>query len=232
MPRPPLDEDTKREVTIRLIRAAQSIIFSEGLEAVTIRKIAKIAKVNSAILYKYFQDLDELLLFANTDLLKDYTRDLIIQSQNNTMCQPKSAYLQSWKLFCHYSFKYPECMNHLFFCKHSDDLERIIQSYYDLFSEQLEEMNITLSAMICSGNLYQRNSEVLQLLFTGHISKKRIDLINDLTVSYYHMLLNEKISGGDAIDNNELTKRMLYACRQTLLISYGIHWIQNHDFSS
>lgn len=232
MPRPPLDEDTKKEVTIRLIRATQSIIFSEGLDGITIRKIAETAKVNSAILYKYFQDLDELLLFANTDLLKDYAKDLIIQSKNNTMSQPKQAYLLNWKLFCHYSFKYPECMNHLFFCKHSDDLKRIIQSYYDLFSEQLEEMNVTLHALIQSGNLYQRNLEILQPLFKGRISKKRIDLINNLTVSYYRMLLNEKIAGGDAVDNNELIKRMLYACRQIMLLSYGIRRIQDNGPTS
>ena len=69
-------------------------------------------------------------------------------------------------------------------------------------------MNVTLHALIQSGNLYQRNLEILQPLFKGRISKKRIDLINNLTVSYYRMLLNEKIAGGDAVDNNELIKRM------------------------
>ena len=227
MPRPPLNDETKKEVTISLIRAAQSIIFSEGLEAVTIRKIAKIAKVNSAILYKYFQDLDELLLFANTDLLKDYTKELISKSQQNRKGDPRLDYLMSWKLFCHYSFQYPECMNHLFFCRHSDLLENVIQSYYDLFAEQLEGLSISLQTMIVSGNLYQRNMEVLRPLFKGRISKRRLDLINELTVSYYRMLLNEKITLGDQTDNEALTKRMLYACRQVLLLSYGVRWL--HD---
>lgn len=227
MPRPPLNDETKKEITISLIRAAQSIIFSDGLEAVTIRKIAKIAKVNSAILYKYFQDLDELLLFANTDLLKDYTSELIAKSKQNRRKDPKLEYLMSWKLFCQYSFQYPECMNHLFFCKHSDDLEEIIPAYYDLFSEQLEGMSVSLQAMIRNGNLYQRNMEVLAPLFPSRISKKRLKLINDLTVSYYRMLLNEKITSGKAADNEELTRRMLYACRQVLLLSYQISRDEN-----
>lgn len=222
MPRPPLDDEAKKAIMIRLIQTTQDIIFSEGLETVTIRKIARIAKINSATLYKYFKDLDELILYASTDLLKDYTQELIYQSRRNKSNDPKLEYLMTWKLFCHYSFRYPECMNHLFFGKHSSNLEHIIPSYYDLFAEQIEGMSISLQAMIRCGNLYQRNLEVLAPIFEKRISLKRLSLINNLTVSYFRELLNEKVAAGDELDNEVLTQRMMYACRQILLLAHGL----------
>ncbi|MCH4167075.1 MAG: TetR/AcrR family transcriptional regulator [Megasphaera sp.] len=221
MSRPPLKEEEKRKVTARLIQATQEIIFSDGLDTVTIRKIANIAKVNSAVLYKYFRDLDELILFASTDLLKEYTADLIKQNARQAAKNPSIDYLLSWKLFCRYSFQYPECMRHLFFGKHSDDLSRIIRSYYDLFSEQLEGLSISLQAMLRSGDIYAHNLEVLRPLFTGRMSEKRVQLINDLTVAYYHKLLDDRIAAGNDADIETLTNQMLYACRQILVLSYG-----------
>lgn len=43
------------------IDAANQIIENEGIESVTIRKVADIAGYNSATLYNYFNDLNHLL---------------------------------------------------------------------------------------------------------------------------------------------------------------------------
>lgn len=221
-----LREEEKRKMAARLIRVTQKIIFSDGLDTVTIRKIAKKASVNSAVLYKYFRDLDELILFASTDLLREYTGELIKQNARQTVKTPSMDYLLNWKLFCHYSFKYPECMWHLFFGKHSDNLNRIIRAYYDLFSKQLEKVSISLQAMLRCGDIYARNLEVLKPLFTGCMSEKQIQLLNDVSVAYYRKLLDDRITAGDDADIEALTNKMLYACRHVLVLSYGVHNLQ------
>ena len=46
------------------IRAAEEVIESDGLDKVTIRKVAQLAAYNSATLYNYFEDLDHLIFFT------------------------------------------------------------------------------------------------------------------------------------------------------------------------
>lgn len=219
MGRPALAEETAREITIRLIQAAQDLILTEGMENVTIRKIAKKARLNSALLYKYFQDLDELLLFSCVDLFKSYCYDLTQNSKLMEHATPREIYRITWRLFCQYAFVYPECMNQLFFSKHSSHLGHVIQAYYMLFPEQLEGISGHLQVMIRSADLYQRNLEVLRPLLRDRVPESRLHLINDLTVSYFNMLLNEKIAGGDQVDNAHQTARMLEACE--LLVTLG-----------
>lgn len=213
MGRQPLNKEAQKDITIRLIKATQEVSFLEGLEAVTIRKISKQSGLNIATLYKYFGDLDELLLFTCVDLFKSYANDLIDYEAHTKTSSPEKTYMITWELFCRYSFKYPEYINRLFFGKHSDRLAHVIKAYYDLFPEQLERMSQYLQVMLRSADLYKRNLEVLQPLLKDRISQQCVNLINDLTISYFYKLLNEKISGGDQINNTAQTERMLDACR-------------------
>ncbi|MDX5609295.1 TetR/AcrR family transcriptional regulator, partial [Clostridioides difficile] len=42
------------------IEAAQNIMENEGIENITLRKVADMAGYNSSTLYKYFKNLDHL----------------------------------------------------------------------------------------------------------------------------------------------------------------------------
>ena len=53
------------------IIAAQQIIQEEGIKAVTIRKVAALAGYNSATIYNYFENLENLLFFASMKYLRD-----------------------------------------------------------------------------------------------------------------------------------------------------------------
>ncbi|MDO5111120.1 MAG: TetR/AcrR family transcriptional regulator [Clostridia bacterium] len=213
MGRPKLSVEKRREVEMQLIRITNELIHREGLGAVTIRKIAQEAGLNSAILYKYFADLDELLMFACVDIFKAYPRELAQSEKRMELASPEKVYLITWELFCKHAFAYPECMHHLFFGKHSDQLGHVVADYYELFPEQLAGMSDDLQVMIRTSKLRARNLEVLRPLLRGREPEARLNLINDLTVSFFHTLLLEKMSGGDAVDNGTQTARMLEACR-------------------
>ena len=64
---------TKRKrIMIYFIEATQKLIQSEGIDGLSIRKIATEAGYNSATIYNYFQDLEHLTLFASVCYLRDY----------------------------------------------------------------------------------------------------------------------------------------------------------------
>ena len=73
----------RKELTLRqkrnmmyFVEATEKILKEEGIPGVTIRRIAAEAGYNSATLYNYFQDLDELILFGSVCFLRDYLLSL------------------------------------------------------------------------------------------------------------------------------------------------------------
>ena len=50
---------------IYFIEATEKLIRSDGVEGLSIRKIASEAGYNSATLYNYFEDLEHLVLFGS-----------------------------------------------------------------------------------------------------------------------------------------------------------------------
>jgi len=213
MGRPQLTQEEIRENALQLIRAAQTLIVRDGMAAVTIRNVAAEAGVSSASLYKYFRDLDELILFACVDFLKSYAHELVKREKMLKNPTPAQRYLLSWELFCKQAFTYPECLRHMFFGKHSDRLTHVIRAYYGMFPELLTEMSETFQVMMQGSRLRQRNLEVLRPLLGGQVMEERLLLINDLTVSYFRMLLEEKIADADGVDGERQMERMLDACR-------------------
>lgn len=213
MGRPRMTAETTKQMTIRLIEAAHNLIVREGMEQVTIRKIAVDVGMNSASLYKYFKDLDELLLYACIDIFKAYTNDLIRHTVDHQQESPTETYLATWRYFCIYGFLYPACINHLFFSKHSDQLDAVIERYYTLYPDRLSGMPGQLQVMIRSSDLYKRNLEVLRPIFAESVSEETLAMINELTVSYFRMLLGEVLHRAEQIDTEQQTERMLTACR-------------------
>ena len=68
MPRPPLTMEEKRTIATSLIHAAQQIIFTEGLANVTLRKVSKLANVNTAILYRHFSAFCQCRFIKKNDI--------------------------------------------------------------------------------------------------------------------------------------------------------------------
>lgn len=56
------------------IEATKSLMDSVGEEGLSIRKIAAKAGYNSATIYNYFQDLDELMLFGSVSFFAMFSK--------------------------------------------------------------------------------------------------------------------------------------------------------------
>jgi AcrR family transcriptional regulator len=148
--------DIKKKRVIKLfIEAASDIIDEEGIEGVTIRKVAERTGYNSATIYSYFDNLRQLVFFAAAASLHDYVAAMpsYISSGKTTVEQ----FLLMWECFCRYSFQKPR----VYYAVFSDDIgaqpEALVAHYYELFPEELEEAPAYLQPMLRETDLRQRN---------------------------------------------------------------------------
>jgi AcrR family transcriptional regulator len=173
--------------------------------------------MNSALIYRYFKDIDEVILFACVHVLQEYTREMADASRANEEPDDISdlqIYYLSWELFCKHAFKYPEEYNTLFFSRHSGNLSDAITEYYRLFPhDRGAEDDMVLEGMYRSSNLKSRNLMLLIPVLEGKRSEREIILINDMTVSFFYALLKQLIVHEKGVTAESQTVRMLESIR-------------------
>ncbi len=190
------------------IEAAQNIMENEGIENITLRKVADMAGYNSSTLYKYFKNLDHLISFASIKYFKDYNLNIsrCIENVNDEY----KKYIIMWKLFCKHSFDNAQAFYQVFFNLSSDELSYITKQYYDMFPEDLGIHDSDISLMITGESIKERNKILLNnLVDTGYIPAKDLDIINDIIISFYKNLLFLKKNTGKNSDDDELTMKMI-----------------------
>ena len=106
-------QEKRKRIMSYFINATIELMEKEGIENLTIRKVAEQAKYNSATLYHYFSNLDELELFASVKCLDEYMQETLIHKAEGKDFQ--EWYLGQWRCFCRHSFQRPRIYNFLFF---------------------------------------------------------------------------------------------------------------------
>lgn len=204
----------KRRMMGYFISAALRIIEEEGLEAVTVRKVADYAGYNSATLYNYFDNLNHLLFFSSMNYLKDYVIALPKYLEGSK--DPIDKYLRIWRCFCDYSFINPRIYQSIFFNNHNYSIKDAVKQYYSIFPEELSDQPEFLIKMLMEGDIYYRNIQLLRSIEDdGFISTDNIDKINEMTLLIYQGMLfdiisKEQFSIAEAID------RTLFYIKATL----------------
>ncbi|WP_026478330.1 TetR/AcrR family transcriptional regulator [Alkaliphilus transvaalensis] len=186
-------EIQKRRMMSYFIEATNQIIEDEGIEAVTIRKVADIAGYNSATLYNYFSDLEHLVFYASLKYLKEYALDLpnYVKGANG----PLEKYLAIWRCFCFYSFSNPRIYQTIFFNKYSDSLSDALEEYYTIFPEELGEQAEDMLPMLLKRNIYERNIAALRSCVKDKfINEDAIEDINEMILLIYQGMFSRIIN--------------------------------------
>ena len=171
----------------------------QGPDRITIRDVAADAGYNSATLYLYFSDLDQLILYASLRYLSTYNRKVV---ERLTDCgSDRERLFVTWEVFCEVSDQHPEAFERIFFGAHSQSLTDICEQYYRLFPEERQAPEeLALSPIFSSFSLLERNLLVLRPLCSG-MGEDRLNVINELMVFGYagllHRRIEEKRSGFD-----------------------------------
>ena len=184
----------KQEIKkIRILRvfieAAYQIIENEGIAAVTIRKVARIAGYNSATIYNYFKNRNQLISFAAVKFISEYVRAVPAYMDQST--DTLERFFLMWECFCLYSFKNPQ----IYYAIFSEDIgkkpENLFKVYYTIFAEELGKPSAELKGILLESDLAKRASRAIQpCVEAGYFTVGQADKINQMIMLIYHGMLS------------------------------------------
>lgn len=127
---------TKQNISKRqYIIAAHQIVAAEGLAALTIRRLGRELRCNTANLYRYFDSLEELTMYSALAYLRDYLYDVGALLERESDCIER--YFGVWNCFTQHAFANAAVFDLLFFGKYSNKLYLIMQEYYSIFPDEV-----------------------------------------------------------------------------------------------
>ncbi|MDO4661522.1 MAG: TetR/AcrR family transcriptional regulator [Tissierellia bacterium] len=192
----------KKLMIVQFMDCTKKIIREEGIEAVTIRKVAKCSSMNSATIYNYFVNLEHLLVFSLMDELSDYIKALpeAIEGKNNSL----EIFYAVWDCFIKYSYTNTKPYMKLFFSNLDNQIEYYIEQYYRIFPLELDEDKYTphIIDMLNSSEIFTRNIYILNdCVKDGYIKESDAYDINNILVFTYEGILRRIDSG--KLDSNK-----------------------------
>lgn len=208
-------EIQKKRMMGYFIEATNKIIADEGVEGVTIRKVADLAGYNSATLYNYFDNLDHLIFFASMKFLKDYASDLpkYIKEANN----PLDRYLKIWECFCIHSFNHPKIYYTIFFAKYSDSINDAVKDYYSIFPEELGDENEDMLPMLLERSIFARDLAALEECSkVGILKWEDLKAINEMIILLYQGMLMRVLTKEGALSLEEVLEKTLKYIRKII----------------
>ena len=192
----------KRRVMMYFIEATQDLILNEGIENLSIKKIADKAGYNTATIYNYFEDLEELILYSSVDYLKIYLKDL--RDEISSDMKAIEIYEKIYKVFVHHSFEKPEIFHTLFFGKYSYKLEKIIKKYYEIFPDDITGQNDITKSVLVEGNIHNRDIPVIkQMIKEGSILEEEAPYIMETIVRVHQSYLENILQQREQISLEE-----------------------------
>lgn len=210
----------KRMITY-FVEATCKIIDTEGIENVTVRKVANLAGYNSATLYNYFDNLTHLIFFASLRHLKNYAVDLPRYLKN--VSSPLENYLAVWRCFSFHSYMNPHFYRMMFFSGFDSDMvNSSISSYYSIFAEELNEDIREYIPMFVDENIHIRDYQALmKVAEDGLISRENVMLINEMNVLIYRGMLDRMMHNIDDLSVEEAVNITMRYVKRTLM-AYGV----------
>lgn len=204
------EKDTeKRKNAIAFVEATQSLIDAEGLEKISIRKIAEKAGFHNSTIYLYFKDANQLILLASLKHFNEYSRKLA--DFGNMIASPTDKFLAIWQAFGETVFYRPHIFRNFFFGKYSDNLTPIINQYYRLFPEEKPAYTKEIEDMYFGGNITERCIQILRPLIdveSTRVTGENLQLVNAIIVACLKQLLDQACTG-PALDPDDMNDRMI-----------------------
>ena len=198
----------QKRVMIYFITAAKELIESEGVEKLTVWKAAAAAGYNSATLYNYFEDMEELVIFASMGYLKQYIVDL-----ENTLEDSMNAlerYRTIYKVFGKTCLKRPEIFYYLFYGKYKKKLKNVISIYYELFPDELGHHDDDIIKMLTQGEIMERDRAIMpSLVEQGFVAEENVNQTVVLMTRMFQSYLYDAWQGHDTRQIEEQMKLVM-----------------------
>ncbi|MCP1109464.1 TetR/AcrR family transcriptional regulator [Ohessyouella blattaphilus] len=208
----------RKQNAILFIETAREMIEAEGIDQVSVRKIADKAGFHNSTIYLYFEDLDELLMLASIKYFREYSESL--EHLSNQAQSPTKNFLAIWDLFNRSIFRKPKVFYNFFFGKRSQNLKEILNLYYDiLFPEERHRFSAEIETMYFGNNLKERSLRILRPLIEEEtaVTEENLDMINEITISCVKYKLEQKCQ-----DDHLKVDRLVKELQEILIYTCGI----------
>ena len=179
----------------KLVMAASELIRQDDLQNISARGIAAAAGCTTALIYKYFRNLDYLITLGCFPFLDEYNAE--ISSIDNLTADALTRYRISWDAFIREAFVHPRIYEWIFWGKGKSLYADAVLEYYELFPERLKAKKTALYlATTFSAELVDRDLIWLRRV----VDEQTLDL-NDLVyisrINSYtiHGMLAEYLQG-------------------------------------
>lgn len=176
---------------IKYIQITSEILEEEGIEGVTIRKVADRAGCTSAVLYKHFENKEHLIMLASTRFLEGYITEFMKQTVRKDITSIQMD-LILWKCFIYEAFKNRPYYELMFFSEHKDMLEDCVYEYYQLFPEVQRKFDGFTASIIFSNNLSEREFiRLRRAANAGLITLENASLLGRLAVAVFNGIFTQ-----------------------------------------
>ncbi|MTW86242.1 TetR family transcriptional regulator [Virgibacillus dakarensis] len=196
--------------------AATEVIEKEGINHVTIRKIAEKAGYTSSTAYNYFRDLSHLKFFTAMRFTKGYTDELpaYLEKGKNTV----EKWLYSWECFCRHSFEQPKIYSVIFMDNLGSVPEELLDDYYNIYRDDLIGLPEQIKLIIMEHSFSKRSALYIEnAVDEGLIEKKDIDFIADTTLMIWKGMMNTVMNQRRKYTTEEAIKRTLYYVYESVI---------------
>lgn len=182
------------------ITACQDLIKEEGINQLTIRKISDKAGYNSATLYNYFENLDQLKALSLLDNVKPYF--YAIRSLYGMNLDLVDRFLLIWREYAKYSFGNPQVYIEVFESSNSDDILSYIDKYFDYFPSEEFSKDHDVYDLVYNRDMKKRDRVLLEPeIDAGYLSDEQaryfIDGIYALHIGMCNQVLNNYYSNSE-----------------------------------
>lgn len=176
----------KKRVIGYFIDAATQIATEEGLEHITIRKVAKKAGYTSGTLYNYFENLEQLLEITAINCITDYLTEFskILETDDHEVIKM----IKAWESYCNYAFRMPSIYTYVFTSAASENILTKVKVYASIFPERFNLNNLSKEtiAQLDKNVTEARNYELIRpCVESGYFTKEAaIEIINIANIMY------------------------------------------------
>lgn len=173
-----------------LILKTYELLKTTNPEDVKIRTIASACGCTTPVIYKHFEDLDHLILFASVKFLEDYIIEL--QDIINTNSDPLEMLFSMWEVFSKYAFANAHVFEQLFWGKYKEGLGDTIFEYYQIFPNEWQNLDGLFTSVFFNNEIRERNYMIMhRAAVKGYFQYEDARMLSDLECSLFHGLLIE-----------------------------------------
>ena len=166
------------------IRKTQEIIQKEGRDAISIRRIAREMNCSTANLYRYFNNQQELLYYAELTRHSAYIRRL--NEAEKSWKNIWDFYVGIWDCYCREAFRNPQVYDMLFLQAQTDTLKNSIAEYYSLFPDSIRETNSIFLSMLTQKDFMARDFEACRkCVEAGALDEAGAERLNRMVCHQY-----------------------------------------------